>query len=188
MEAGPNARWSLEFVSDQFAHGRRFRILNFVDDVTKECLRAIADTSISGRRVARELTTIVASMQQTGFDRLEQRHRVHLQRCWPGARITPSTGTSSRPASRSRTPLSRASCIDGPAGARDFDSVLEIGRVRSCIRPVIATDNMAAGPDGDRGSRPHQRVALVALKLFGLSRSPAPPIPSCCHLPSHQLG
>ena len=31
-----------------------------VDDVTKECLAAVADTSISGRRVARELTALVA--------------------------------------------------------------------------------------------------------------------------------
>jgi putative transposase len=31
-----------------------------IDDVTKECLVAIADTSISGRRVARELDTIIA--------------------------------------------------------------------------------------------------------------------------------
>ena len=60
VEAKPNARWSLDFVSDQFANGRRFRILNIVDDVTKECLGAIPDTSISGRRVARELTAIVA--------------------------------------------------------------------------------------------------------------------------------
>jgi hypothetical protein len=43
---------------------------------------------------------------------------------------------------------------------------LDIGRVRSCIRPIIATDSMAARPDGDRGSRPHQRVALVALKTL----------------------
>ena len=40
--------------------GRRFRILNILDDVTKECLAAIADTSISGQRVARELTALVA--------------------------------------------------------------------------------------------------------------------------------
>jgi transposase InsO family protein len=59
VEARPNARWSLDFVSDQFANGRRFRILTIVDDVTKECLGAIADTSISGRRVARELTPII---------------------------------------------------------------------------------------------------------------------------------
>ena len=53
VEAQPNARWSLDFVHDQFACGRRFRILNIVDDVTRECLAAIPDTSISGRRVAR---------------------------------------------------------------------------------------------------------------------------------------
>jgi hypothetical protein len=34
----------------------RFRILNIVDDVTRECLAAIPDTSIPGSRVARELT------------------------------------------------------------------------------------------------------------------------------------
>jgi len=56
VEARANARWSLDFVHDQFACGRRFRVLNIVDDVTRECLAAIPDTSISGRRVARELT------------------------------------------------------------------------------------------------------------------------------------
>ncbi|WP_409998260.1 MULTISPECIES: IS3 family transposase [unclassified Bradyrhizobium] len=66
VEARPNARWSLDFVSDQFANGRRFRILNIVDDVTKECLGAIADTSISGRRVARELSSIVSKRGKPG--------------------------------------------------------------------------------------------------------------------------
>lgn len=44
---------------DQLAGGRRFRILNIVDDVTRECLAAIPDTSISGKRVARELTALI---------------------------------------------------------------------------------------------------------------------------------
>ena len=48
VEAAANARWSLDFVHDQLACGRRFRILNIVDDVTRECLAAIPDTSISG--------------------------------------------------------------------------------------------------------------------------------------------
>ena len=59
VEAKVNARWSLDFVHDQFAQGRRFRILNIVDDVTRECLAAIPDTSISGKRVARELSTLI---------------------------------------------------------------------------------------------------------------------------------
>jgi len=45
--ARPNARWSLDFVNDQFTSGQRFRVLNVVDDVTRECLAAIPDTSIS---------------------------------------------------------------------------------------------------------------------------------------------
>ena len=61
VEVRPNARWSLDFVHDQLACGRRFRILNIVDDVTRECLAAIPDTSISGRRVTRELTTLIES-------------------------------------------------------------------------------------------------------------------------------
>ena len=56
----PNQRWSLDFVHDQMATGRRFRILNIVDDVTRECLRAVLDTSISGKRVVRELGDLVA--------------------------------------------------------------------------------------------------------------------------------
>jgi transposase InsO family protein len=67
VEAKANARWSLDFVHDQFANGRRFRILNIVDDVTKECLGAIPDTSISGRRVARELTTIINRRGKPGM-------------------------------------------------------------------------------------------------------------------------
>ena len=56
----PNERWSLDFVSDQMTDGRRFRILTVVDDCTRECLALVADTSLSGSRVARELDAIVA--------------------------------------------------------------------------------------------------------------------------------
>jgi putative transposase len=67
VEARVNARWSLDFVHDQFALGRRFRILNIVDDVTRECLAAIPDTSISGRRVARELTVLIRTRGKPGM-------------------------------------------------------------------------------------------------------------------------
>ena len=67
VEARVNARWSLDFVHDQLAGGRRFRILNVVDDVTRECLAAIADTSISGRRVARDLTVLIQRRGRPGM-------------------------------------------------------------------------------------------------------------------------
>jgi putative transposase len=58
---GPNQRWSMDFVSDALADGRRFRILVVVDDFTRECLCLVADTSLSGRRVARELDAVIVS-------------------------------------------------------------------------------------------------------------------------------
>ena len=54
-----NQRWSLDFVSDQMTDGQRFRILTVVDNCTRECLALVADTSISGLRVARELDAII---------------------------------------------------------------------------------------------------------------------------------
>lgn len=63
----PNQRWSLDFVHDQLASGRRFRVLNIVDDVTRECLRAVPDTSISGRRLVRELADLIAERGKPGM-------------------------------------------------------------------------------------------------------------------------
>ena len=57
---GANQRWSLDFLSDAFADGRRFRILAVVDDFTRECLALVADTSLPGLRVVRELDVIIA--------------------------------------------------------------------------------------------------------------------------------
>jgi putative transposase len=57
-----NQRWSLDFLSDAFADGRRFRILAIVDDFTRECLALIADTSLSGLRVASELDAIITAL------------------------------------------------------------------------------------------------------------------------------
>src|SRR4029078_8425268 len=55
-----NDRWSLDFVSDQLTDAPRSRILPVVDDFTRECLALVADTSLSGIRVARELDRLIA--------------------------------------------------------------------------------------------------------------------------------
>ena len=55
-----NSRWSLDFVSDAFTDGRRFRVLAVVDDYSRECLALVADTSLSGIRVVRELDALIA--------------------------------------------------------------------------------------------------------------------------------
>ena len=57
----------LSNIGDQLANGRRFRVLNIIDDVTKECLAAVADTSLSGKRVVRELETLIARRGRPGI-------------------------------------------------------------------------------------------------------------------------
>ena len=47
-----NQRWSMDFVSDQLANGRRFRILNIVDDFSRERVLQLADFPITGHRLA----------------------------------------------------------------------------------------------------------------------------------------
>ena len=59
-----NQRWSMDFMSDQLASGRRFRVLNVVDDFTRECLVMHVGTSITGADVARLLGDVVAERAQ----------------------------------------------------------------------------------------------------------------------------
>jgi putative transposase len=54
-----NQVWSLDFMSDALADGRRFRVLGIMDQCSRECLSVAADTSISGARVVCELEALV---------------------------------------------------------------------------------------------------------------------------------
>lgn len=54
-----NQVWSLDFLSDALSDGRRFRILGVMDQCSRECLTLVADTSIGGARVGRELDMLV---------------------------------------------------------------------------------------------------------------------------------
>lgn len=46
-----NRRWSMDFVSDALADGRRFRSLTLVDDFTRECPAIEVDRSLPAERV-----------------------------------------------------------------------------------------------------------------------------------------
>jgi putative transposase len=46
-----NLSWSMDFVADGLADGRRLRCLTIVDDCTRECAAIEVDTSITGTRV-----------------------------------------------------------------------------------------------------------------------------------------
>ena len=60
----PMQRWSLDFVSDQLADCRRFRVLNIVDDHSRFCPGQIVDVSISGARVARYLDDLLSTAEE----------------------------------------------------------------------------------------------------------------------------
>jgi len=47
----PNQSWSLDFMSDCLSSGRRFRILNIMDDFNREALHIEIDTSLTAQRV-----------------------------------------------------------------------------------------------------------------------------------------
>ena len=57
--SGINERWSLDFVHDALYDGRRIRLMTVVDDYTRECLKIVVDTSLSGLRVKRELDQLI---------------------------------------------------------------------------------------------------------------------------------
>jgi putative transposase len=51
--------WSMDFMQDVLVDGRRFRTLNVLDRVTRECLALEVDTSLPAQRVTRLLDQLV---------------------------------------------------------------------------------------------------------------------------------
>lgn len=54
-----NKEWSLDFVHDVLACGRRIRLLTIVDDFTRESLKIVVETSLNGQRVRDELEKVI---------------------------------------------------------------------------------------------------------------------------------
>lgn len=64
----PNQRWSLDFVHDQMASGRRFRVLNIVDDVTRECLRGKPGMIVSDNGTELTSNAVLAWCGESGVE------------------------------------------------------------------------------------------------------------------------
>lgn len=94
----PNERWSMDFVHDQVADGRRFRTLNIVDDFTRECLAIEVAVSLPAIHVTRVLDRLAAErglpksivvdngteFTSIVFDQWAHRHGVHISFIEPG--------------------------------------------------------------------------------------------------------
>ena len=57
---GRNQRWSMDFVQDGLADGRRIRVLTLVDNYSRECLALEVGTSLPGARVVRVLEQVTS--------------------------------------------------------------------------------------------------------------------------------
>ena len=55
LPSRPNEVWSMDFISDALANGRRIKVLTIVDDFTKESIDLVAEHGISDQYVVRVL-------------------------------------------------------------------------------------------------------------------------------------
>lgn len=60
VPTAPNQMWSIDFMSDSLTDGRRFRLLNVIDDFNRESLAIEVDTSLPCLRLIRVLERLVA--------------------------------------------------------------------------------------------------------------------------------
>ena len=98
MPIAVNIRWSMDFVSDALADGRKFRALSIVDDFSRECPVIAVDRSLPGERVVRELEQVARvrdypdvivcdngpEFRGEALDRWAHAHGVTLQFIEPG--------------------------------------------------------------------------------------------------------
>lgn len=101
LPSGPRQRWSMDFMADTLADGRGFRLLNIVDDFTRECVAIEVDRSLPGARVVRVLERLAATsglpqviVSDNGpefsgrtLDAWAYRHRIELRFIRPGKPI-----------------------------------------------------------------------------------------------------
>ena len=96
----PNQVWSIDFMSDSLTDGRKFRVLNVIDDFNRESLAIEVDTSLPSSRVIRVLDRIIAERGSPANIRCdngpefishkldawsrEERRRISLQFIQPG--------------------------------------------------------------------------------------------------------
>jgi putative transposase len=59
----PNQRWAMDFVGERLYDGRWFRVLTVVDQFTRECLLLLADSSLTGQKVAMALSRVIAERE-----------------------------------------------------------------------------------------------------------------------------
>jgi len=118
----PNEVWSMDFVFDELANGRRVKTLTVVDDCSKESVQIVADTSIPALYVTRVLDQVKAERCLPRVICTDNGPEFAGRMMRPGRRRTVwNCASSSCLASRCRTPTSRASTAASATSACRID-------------------------------------------------------------------
>ena len=105
-------RWSMDFVTDQLADGRYFRVFTVVDQFSRECVALHAALSIRSKDVGKVLDTAITPAKRSGSDHLRQWERSSLPATlMPGRTFERSTWISFGLASPWRMPSSNPSTV-----------------------------------------------------------------------------
>ena len=98
IPSGPNQTWSIDFMSDVLTDGRKFRLLNVLDDFNRESLAVEVDTSLPSLRVLRVLGRLIRERSTPSIIRVDNgpefishilqqwcdEHKITLQYIQPG--------------------------------------------------------------------------------------------------------
>lgn len=93
-----NQSWSMDFMCDSLVDGRRFRLLNIIDDYNRESLAIEIDTSLPALRVIRTLQRLIEIREKPKMIRVDNGpefiseklgswcidQKIHLQFIQPG--------------------------------------------------------------------------------------------------------
>ena len=132
-----NERWSLDFVSDAFTDGRRFRVLAVVDDYSRECLALVVDTSLSGLRVTRELDALIRLRGRPATVVSDNGTELTSMAVLKWCQETGVDWHYIQPGKPMQNGFVESFMYRRPRGRKCFERDLH-RRVRSCIRPVRA--------------------------------------------------
>ena len=76
----PNALWAMDFQFDVTIDGRTLKLLNVIDEFTRECPAIVVDRSIDADAVVAILDRLAARARRAGVRPVRQRSRVHRSR------------------------------------------------------------------------------------------------------------
>lgn len=93
-----NVTWSVDFMHDTMINGKSFRTFNVIDDHNREALMITVDTSLSARRITRELDRLIEwrgapevirvdngpEFTSAVFDAWARKHRIKICFIQPG--------------------------------------------------------------------------------------------------------